>query len=204
MNTATITTDTAKFIAKEIRIENYYLRFGNNGGKEKNLPTLQYGRYKTVGKNKGMRSQIWGYYYKSEEERNKKALETYTNLKANLDLDKEQKAANKKMNADFDLQTLIGKVFYSSWGYDQTNVDFFQVIGVTSKMVIIREISGNSVEGSDGMMCDRVRPNVNDFISKETKHLVKVNKYGVYISNGRYPLSEYLDGEKGTHRSWYA
>ena len=34
----------------------------------------------------------------------------------------------------------IGDIFYTSWGYDQTNVDFFEVVAKTSKMLKLREI----------------------------------------------------------------
>ena len=39
----------------------------------------------------------------------------------------------------------IGDVLHYSWGYDQTNCDFFQVVGVTPKGVKIREIAGRQV-----------------------------------------------------------
>lgn len=32
----------------------------------------------------------------------------------------------------------IGDFFYASWGYDQTNVDFFKVVGLTPKGVKIQ------------------------------------------------------------------
>lgn len=36
----------------------------------------------------------------------------------------------------------VGDILYSSWGYDQTNIDFFQVVKATDKSVWIREIEG--------------------------------------------------------------
>ena len=41
-------------------------------------------------------------------------------------------AARKKAEAD-ELQ--VGGIYYTSWGYDQTNVDFYQVVERTAKMV---------------------------------------------------------------------
>lgn len=38
----------------------------------------------------------------------------------------------------------IGDLFYASWGYEQTNIDFFQVIALKgSKSVLIREVYPN-------------------------------------------------------------
>lgn len=36
---------------------------------------------------------------------------------------------------------LIGKFFVCSWGYDQTNIDFYRVVGATAKCVKIQEWS---------------------------------------------------------------
>lgn len=35
----------------------------------------------------------------------------------------------------------VGDVFYSSWGYDQTNIDFYRVTEVRGAFVIIRQLS---------------------------------------------------------------
>ena len=34
----------------------------------------------------------------------------------------------------------IGDLLYATWGYDQTNVDFYQVVSVTPKTVTLREV----------------------------------------------------------------
>lgn len=42
----------------------------------------------------------------------------------------------------------IGDIFVATWGYDQTNADFFQVVGTTAKGVKVRHIK--SKENVDG------------------------------------------------------
>ena len=42
----------------------------------------------------------------------------------------------------------VGDILVSSWGYDQTNIDFYQVVGVTKASVKIREILKKRVGGS--------------------------------------------------------
>lgn len=37
-----------------------------------------------------------------------------------------------------------GDIFYNSWGYEQTNIDFYQVISTTAKTITLRRIKGNS------------------------------------------------------------
>ena len=55
--------------------------------------------------------------------------------------------------AEYQLQTTrintglqVGDIWSSSWGYDQTNVDFYQVIKVTAKTVTVRKIYKETVE----------------------------------------------------------
>lgn len=43
-----------------------------------------------------------------------------------------------------------GDIFYTSWGYEQTNVDFYQVIRATEKTVWVREIRGTTSGGWRG------------------------------------------------------
>lgn len=45
----------------------------------------------------------------------------------------------------------VGDVLYTSWGYDQTNVEFFEVVGVRSSVVDIRELKQERKESSIGM-----------------------------------------------------
>lgn len=34
----------------------------------------------------------------------------------------------------------VGTIFYTSWGYEQTNVDFYEVTHSTAKMVTVQEL----------------------------------------------------------------
>jgi hypothetical protein len=37
-----------------------------------------------------------------------------------------------------------GDIFYNSWGYEQTNIDFYQVVKTTAKTITIQKIKGTS------------------------------------------------------------
>ena len=59
----------------------------------------------------------------------------------------------------------VGDIYRTSWGYDQTNVEFFQVVARTAKTVRLRRISseirdrdGNPVEGQYGAPTGRLYP----------------------------------------------
>lgn len=54
----------------------------------------------------------------------------------------------------------VGDVFVESWGYDQTNVDYYQVIRTTKAMVELREIGAETVGNGHGT---RLMPAVDQF-----------------------------------------
>ncbi|EDX5950929.1 hypothetical protein CRB46_004139 [Salmonella enterica subsp. enterica serovar Enteritidis] len=66
----------------------------------------------------------------------------------------------------------VGDVFVSSWGYEQTNVTFYQVLSVHGKKtVIVREIRANS-EYTDSMVGFKT-PVLNDFTGECLKRQIK-------------------------------
>lgn len=59
----------------------------------------------------------------------------------------------------------VGDVFEASWGYDQTNIDYYQVVRVVGpKTVEIREIG--AVAWENGFMQGRSVPSVDSFIGR--------------------------------------
>ena len=54
----------------------------------------------------------------------------------------------------------VGDLFQSSWGYDQTNVEFFKVksISKSGKTCHIVEVTSEKIHGSEGFMSDSVTP----------------------------------------------
>ncbi|MCL2310945.1 MAG: hypothetical protein FWC41_00440 [Firmicutes bacterium] len=59
----------------------------------------------------------------------------------------------------------VGDIFYTSWGYDQTNVCFYQVVAVTSRMATIREIRSKVTETE--FMQGIKEPIKDDFVSEK-------------------------------------
>ena len=44
---------------------------------------------------------------------------------------------------------VAGDIFYTSWGYEQTNIDFYQVISASGKSVKVRRIEGKITDYKD-------------------------------------------------------
>ena len=58
----------------------------------------------------------------------------------------------------------VGDIFYASWGYDQTNIDFVKVIGIsqTGKTVTCRRVEEIIVDNDAGFMAEMIKPG-NEF-----------------------------------------
>ncbi len=66
----------------------------------------------------------------------------------------------------------IGSILYTSWGYDQTNVDFYVVTRTTEKSVWIRKIVQDFE--STGFMAGKCWPKMPiEMVGPETRHVVQ-------------------------------
>ena len=89
----------------------------------------------------------------------------------------------------------IGTIFECDWGYDQTNVDFYQVVRRTAKSVWIREINHTSEPA--GPLSWHVKPLKDHFIDDDPKgerHLILHDRYGfskspVYLKMTSYSVA---------------
>lgn len=54
----------------------------------------------------------------------------------------------------------VGDYFYGSWGYDQTNVNYFRVVGLTAKCVKIQEVTSTTVDDNGPITHVAPTPNV--------------------------------------------
>ncbi len=93
----------------------------------------------------------------------------------------ERQSSNKtRVNVDASDHWQVGDVMSYSWGYDQTNVDFFEVVRVSKKCVWVREIWQNSSDSLGGPTGGRTQPRRGDY--KSDKIIRKVVGKDGYIS----------------------
>lgn len=104
----------------------------------------------------------------------------------------------------------IGSIYRRSWGYDQTNVDYFQVVALKAKTVVVREIEYAEVPGSNqgGMSC-KVVPVKDRFNNSKLPRSVRVSEDGSRITVGSKKWASLVpanaDGSyPETYCSWYA
>jgi hypothetical protein len=106
----------------------------------------------------------------------------------------------ERMNRPSELS--VGDILYTSWGYDQTNVEFFQVIKTVGKRTVeICEIH-RELSHEDGLssMAGYVTPVKDSFIGKPSRHVVS---HGTQVSFNSYRTAWKWDGKR-QYCSWYA
>lgn len=62
----------------------------------------------------------------------------------------------------------VGDFFVSSWGYDQTNIDFYKVVGVTPKGVKIQKWTAACVESESSGYTDALVPGDGPVMERDT------------------------------------
>lgn len=119
-----------------------------------------------------------------------RAAEFKAKRKAQRALDRQNAVANVQ----------VGDIYVASWGWEQTNVDAYQVVAKKGATVTLRKIGLCSVDGSEGFMCDRVVPVKDAFIGEEfTKRVT-----GRYIKIDDVRSACPAEEGKEFYRSWYA
>lgn len=111
------------------------------------------------------------------------------------------KEARKVKAVELANNVKVGDLFVDSWGYEQTQVDCYQVVAKpTAKTVIVREVSTETVEGSEGMMCRNVRAVPNAFIGEEMKK--RIDNYGGFKTSS-FSSARPTTAEDTHYNSWY-
>ena len=89
---------------------------------------------------------VFYYRFSTYDKARAYADEFYAKQKASADFfaEKERKedAARRTLKASDHF--MVGDVLYTVWGYDQTNVDFYQVVEVLPKSIRIQKLIANS------------------------------------------------------------
>jgi hypothetical protein len=101
---------------------------------------------------------------------------------ARIDRTATRKAEDAARTAERAAEIHVGSILHYSWGYDQTNTDFFEVVEKHGLAVVIREIASRIVPGSEGFMCESRCPAPGDFIGKPMRK--RIGPYGISMAHG--------------------
>lgn len=98
------------------------------------------------------------FYYPTEQARQHRIDETIAARKSSI----EYKQKRQQERKDFKHDAKVGDIYEASWGYDQTNIDYYEVVEVKDKMFVVRHI-GQTDAGSEGQGTDLVLPAKGSF-----------------------------------------
>ena len=132
---------------------------------------------------------------------------------------KDKKENIKEKSSEYQHGYKVGDILYMSWGYEQTNLDFFKVVATTEKTVRLVEVTMKVKEqdGGFGSMARDVSFDtttatplersyaIKDQIKGDIKRVCSYEYNGVktnYIAINNHHLQKY-NGEK-LYESWYA
>ena len=135
------------------------------------------------------------FYYRSEEERAERIGDRIKAAKAYA-----TRIAERK-NRKNDLPEInVGDVLVTSWGYEQTNVNFYQVIERKGKTkVTLREVASKTLEETSWCSAN-VTPVKDAFISGQNFLEKRISRYGVKMHSSA--TARKTDWDSSHHRSW--
>ena len=115
---------------------------------------------------------------------------------------KAERAAKKKEATEMARNSVIvDDIFVDSWGYEQTQVDAYQVVEkIGNATIVLRPIACRTVEGSEGRDCQNVVPVFGAFTSEET-FTKRIGEYGIKMNS--YSSAYQWDGKREFYNSWY-
>lgn len=91
-----------------------------------------------------------------------------------------KKEALKNARKEFTNPYTVGQILYYTWGYDQTNVNFYQVIEATGKTIVVRELAQDRTE--TGFMCGKATAIKDEFIGEPIKKVIQIRMYNDKVS----------------------
>ncbi len=129
----------------------------------------------------------WSYSFKDEARRAAYVSSWLASMEASKKA-RDARVAERKAKLAKPHGLKVGDVLSGSWGYDQTNVEFWEVTKLVGKrMVEIRELACESVE--TGYMQGNAVPLPGNYTAKEARRLmvnendsVKLFSFGCYLN----------------------
>lgn len=168
-------------------------RYTHETGARAYVWAIENGRFLAKGYTPKGKKHLFYWSCRTEAEATKYA----TNLMESYDASMKRKLEDKaKRNQECTLK--VGDIIYSSWGYEQTNIDWYEVVAIKGKKVTVESIGGDLTES--GFMSGYTTPNKNIRTGNFSNHIVQ---YGNQLKFKSYAYGYLWDGTK-KYCSWYA
>jgi len=131
------------------------------------------------------------YRFANEEKRSNAVAKYFQRIEANAQYKQEHKKRQKELQSEFINKIKVGSIFSTCWGYDQTNIEWYQVTQIKGYTVRLRQIAAK-IENSE------TKPMKGMFIGEELKRLIRST--GIRIDN--VVTAHLSDGKSKYHSSY--
>ena len=147
--------------------------------------------------------QIFCFRFLNEDRRLEYINEDYLNRVKNQEAKEKYKSDKKIKNKSDLLNVKVGDIFKDSWGYEQTNVDYFQVVAKpSSSFIVVKKINYELIDETVSNMSAYVKPLINSFKNDEE---LKFKLNGASFKSSSFSWAnkvENIEKEKA-YTSWY-
>ncbi len=150
----------------------------------------------------GKQSKPYAFYVFPSVERREQWINDQKSAEDAIERERIRRIGRRDQDlAEMSDKLTVGTILHASWGYDQTNCDFYQVIGRKGRTVTLREIGCREVHTPNGnsSMSDMRKPAKDDFCGEPFRR--RITSYGVKI--GHHHASP-CDPSRAYYCSWYA
>lgn len=130
----------------------------------------------------------WHYTFKDTAQRERRCAGFFESVRA-------RETANSdraKQRVAYQHACQVGDIYRTCWGYDQTNVEFFEVIEVRGKYAVLREIASASTDNGHGT--EKCVPQSGAFLEPKYKHDDRGVPIRRLIQNGYIKIDEVRHG----------
>lgn len=133
----------------------------------------------------------FNYRFKDLERLEQYVAEYVIDVIAQAKLKEKRRAEKAEANRNAKIE--IGDILKASWGYDQTNIDYYEVVGIKNQMVEVREI-GKVMERED-QYGDRGRcaPAPGQYKGPAKRYKIQAYGNNVYIRISSYATADKIE-----------
>lgn len=97
----------------------------------------------------------------------------------------------------------VGDILYNSWGYEQTNIDFYEITRMTKSSLFIRSIASELEISEFNDMAGYVKPKRGEYTGEEMRKVVQWRNGKPFIKAELGVFRKYEDKQE-LYCSWYA
>lgn len=138
------------------------------------------------------------YRFKDAQERDEYVEKFFQGIKRRNEIKAERKSKQNGLKAEMAEKIKIGTILHGSWGYEQTNPEFYQVIARPTRFkAVIQPIKHETVPGTEDYNACMVRPIKDAFVGSPETKLIQSNgiSFSLFCLSPCNPDGRY-------HKSW--